>query len=176
MHITFFKQKVENIRTHLFTPAVLPAQAVDKLSEAVQPLCSFSAVTQEEVEDIRKMKPSTCALVPFPSALLKANISAVSPVITKILNHSLQAGLIPSPLKTAVIRPLLKKPTLDPEVLSSTIGPFQIFHSFQRLWKKQLQQNSIITSITTTCLKNFSLVSALAIALKQPWSGSPTTS
>ena len=65
------------------------------------------------------MKLSTCALDPIPLALLKANISAVSPLITKIINHSLLAGHIPSALKTAAIRPLLKKPTLDLEVLSN---------------------------------------------------------
>ena len=85
----------------------------------MQPLCSFSDVTQEVEDIIRKMKPTTCALDPFSSVLLKTNISAISPFITKIINHSLLAGHIPSALKTAVIRPLLKKPTLDPEVLSN---------------------------------------------------------
>jgi hypothetical protein len=72
------------------------------------------------VEDvIRKVKLSTCALDPIPLALLKANISAVSPLITKIINHSLLAGHIPPALKITVVRPLVKKPTLDPEVLSN---------------------------------------------------------
>ena len=121
MHITFFRQKVDKIRSHLSTTAVLrPPLTVDPQSENVQPLCSFFNITQGEVEDvIRKMNPSTCALDPFPSALLKANISAISPFITKIINHSLLAGYIPSALKTAVIRPLLKKSTLDPENLSN---------------------------------------------------------
>ncbi|XP_073710666.1 uncharacterized protein [Misgurnus anguillicaudatus] len=120
MHINFFRQKVNNIRSHLSTTAVLPLSTADPPFEIVQPLCSFSNATQEEVEYvIKKMKPSTCALDPFPSALLKANISAVSPFITKIINHSLLVGHIPPMLKTAVIRPLLKKPTLDPEILSN---------------------------------------------------------
>ncbi|XP_047193774.1 uncharacterized protein LOC118286550 [Scophthalmus maximus] len=37
----------------------------------------------------KKIKLSTCALDPFPTALLKANISAISPFITKIINYSL---------------------------------------------------------------------------------------
>ena len=120
MHITFFRQKVANIRSHLSTPAAPAPQTADPLPENAQPLCSFLNITQGEVEDtVRKMKPTTCALDPFPSALLKANISAISPAITKIINHSLLAGYIPPALKTAVIRPLLKKPTLDPEILSN---------------------------------------------------------
>lgn len=120
MHITYFKQKVNNIRSHLTTTAVLTPQTADPPFEIVQPLGSFSDATQEEVEDIiKRMKPSTCALDPFPSTLLKANLSVVSPFITKIINLSLLVGHIPSALKTAVIRPLLKKPTMDPEVLSN---------------------------------------------------------
>ena len=68
---------------------------------------------------IKNMKPTTCALDPFPSALLTANTSAISPFITKIRNRCLLADHIPSALKTAVIRPLLKKPTLNPEVFSN---------------------------------------------------------
>ncbi|KAL7875487.1 hypothetical protein AOLI_G00104500 [Acnodon oligacanthus] len=47
---------------------------------------------------VRKMKPSTCALDPFLTVLVKANISAISPLITTVINHSVQAGLVPSVL------------------------------------------------------------------------------
>ena len=40
-------------------------------------------------------------------------------MITKIINCSLLTGHIPSVLKTAVIKPLFKKPSLDPEVLAN---------------------------------------------------------
>ena len=77
-------------------------------------------ITQREVEEImRKMKPSTCAPDPFPSALIKTHSSAISHMITKIINCSLQTGHVPSALKTAVIKPLLNKPSLDPEVLAN---------------------------------------------------------
>ena len=147
MHITFFKQKVNNIRSHLSTTAVSPHQTVDPLSETVQPLSFFSNVTQEEVEAvIRKLKPSTCALDPFPSALLKTNFSAVPPLITKIINHSFLAGHIPPALKTAVVRPLLKKPTLDPEVLSNyspiSILPF-LSKALEKTVAAQLQDHLI---------------------------------
>ena len=119
-HITFFRNKVDNIRSLLSTSAVVPPPAAGPQSGIIQPLCSFSSVTRKEVEVIiGRMKPSTCALDPFPSALLKTNLSAISPFITTIINHSLLAGHVPPALKTAVIKPLLKKPTLDPEVLAN---------------------------------------------------------
>lgn len=54
----------------------------------------------------------------FPTALVKSNFRVISPLIKKVNNHSLQAGHVPSTVKTAVIRPLLIKPTLDSEVLA----------------------------------------------------------
>jgi len=63
--------------------------------------------------------PLSSTTVIISSALLKANTSAISPFIPKNTNHSLLAGHILSALKTAVIRPLLKKPALDPEVFSN---------------------------------------------------------
>ena len=50
---------------------------------------------------------------------MKANITAISPLICNAINHSLQAGHVPSALKTAIITSLLKKPTLDPEALGN---------------------------------------------------------
>ena len=65
------------------------------------------------------MKPFTCALDPFPTALVKTNISIISPLITTVINQSFQAGYVPPALKTAIIRPILEKPSLDPEILAN---------------------------------------------------------
>uniref|UniRef100_A0A672HD57 Reverse transcriptase domain-containing protein n=1 Tax=Salarias fasciatus TaxID=181472 RepID=A0A672HD57_SALFA len=65
------------------------------------------------------MKPSTCALDPLPTFLVKSNVNALSSLITKIINCSLRSGYIPSVLKTALIRPQLKKHNLDQENLAS---------------------------------------------------------
>uniref|UniRef100_A0A671VYM4 Reverse transcriptase domain-containing protein n=1 Tax=Sparus aurata TaxID=8175 RepID=A0A671VYM4_SPAAU len=90
------------------------------MSAISQPLHCFPEVSQQGVEDIiRKMKPSTCALDPFPTALVKTNISIISPLITTVINYSIQAGHVPPVLKTAIIRPILKKLSLDPEILAN---------------------------------------------------------
>lgn len=120
MHIDFFRKKVNNIRSHLSATSAVFPKTVDPPSGNVNPLRSFTDATQGAVEDvIKKMRPTTCALDPFPSTLLQANISAISPLITKIINQSFLASHIPSVLKSAVIRPLLKKTTLAPETLSN---------------------------------------------------------
>lgn len=68
---------------------------------------------------ISKSKSSTCSLNPFPSPLIKVHCNSISSLIAKIINLSLQTGIVPVSLKTAIIKALLKKPTLDPEPLSN---------------------------------------------------------
>lgn len=111
----FFRKKEDNIRSLLSSSPVIPVPTVNPQPGISQPLCCFSDISQQEVENIiRKMKPSTCAMDPFPTSLVKSNLCAISPLITKVINHFLQAGHVPSTLKTAVIRPLLNKPHLRP--------------------------------------------------------------
>ena len=108
------------IRSLFSSSHALSVPTADPQPGTFQPLCYFPDISEPEVEDIvRRMKPSTCALDPFPTALVKSNICTLSPLITQVINYSLQAGYVPPALKSAVIRPLLKKPTLDPEILSN---------------------------------------------------------
>ena len=98
-------------------PAFPPVPTNNLQSRIIQLLCCFSDTTQVEVEGIlRKMKPTSCALDPFPSTLIKSYHSAVSPMMTTLINLSLHDSHVPNTLKCAIIKPLLKKPSLDPEV------------------------------------------------------------
>ena len=115
-----FRTKVNNIRSALSHSSTPTTPTVTTQLGLFQPLCYLATITQQDVEDIiHKMKPSTCSLDPFPTALVKTHISAISPLITIAINHSLQTGIVPAALKTAIITPLLKKPSLDPEILTN---------------------------------------------------------
>ena len=119
-YLNFFKSKVDNIRSSLSGPITPPDSSAIPQSTISHPLSSFISITQLEVEEIvRGMKPSTCALDPLPTPLLKSYICSISPLISIIINHSLQAGHIPPALKTAILTPLLKKPSLDPDILAN---------------------------------------------------------
>ena len=56
---------------------------------------------------------------PLPSKVLNELFPTVGPAMLNIMNLSLSTETVPSTFKTSVIEPLLKKPGLDPEVLSS---------------------------------------------------------
>ena len=64
----------------------------------------------------------SCSLVPFPAALLKEHLDLLLPTLCRVLNLAQASGQLPSSLKTAVLSPLLKKPSLDNEVLGN-YGP-----------------------------------------------------
>ncbi|XP_072571304.1 uncharacterized protein [Paramormyrops kingsleyae] len=117
--MNFFRDKIITIRSLLSSPPS-PSATFTTLSESLpgpsRPLRHFSTVTLQEVEAIiTKMKPSTCVLDPLPTVLVKSHLAILSPLITQVINLSLQAGHVPPALKNAVIRPLLKKHTLDPD-------------------------------------------------------------
>ena len=60
-----------------------------------------------------KLSSKSCDLDPLPGYVTRNALSTLLPFITKIINTSLQSGQMPSQLKVAKLRPLLKKPSLD---------------------------------------------------------------
>ena len=56
---------------------------------------------------------STCLLDPVRSNLLSHCIDSIAPIITRIVNLSLSSGVFSKQLKSALVKPLLKKSNLD---------------------------------------------------------------
>ena len=80
----------------------------------------FKLLLQDDVEQIlRGMGTKSCPLDPIPTWLLKNCLIELLPMITTIVNLSLQTASFPKVLKTALVRPLLKKTSLDPDVLGN---------------------------------------------------------
>ena len=55
----------------------------------------------------------SCDLDPFPTWLLKKCEAVTVPILTHLINSSLTAGFVDPALKTALVRPLLKRVSLD---------------------------------------------------------------
>ena len=81
-------------------------------------LNTFMDDTEAEIWNIIKLSPvKSCELDPLPTWLLKECKAELVPLITYIVNMSLRESMIPKSLKTALIRPLLKKTGLDSDIL-----------------------------------------------------------
>lgn len=70
----------------------------------------FTPTTEKEITGLIQKSPSkSCKLDPIPTWLLKECVTELAPMITAIVNKSLQLGSVPQPLKHAHVCPLLKK-------------------------------------------------------------------
>ena len=100
--------------THTFTPA-------HSLSPSPPPvLHSFTPATLLEIGNLlSQSSDSYCDLDPVPTTVLKKISNAISPSILLIVNLSITNGTFPSTLKSSIISPLLKKPSLNKEDLSN---------------------------------------------------------
>ena len=66
-----------------------------------------------------KSPDKSCELDPLPTWLLKECIDELLPLVTSIINASLETCYVPQDFKGALIRPLLKKTSLDPDILKN---------------------------------------------------------
>ncbi len=80
----------------------------------------FRPTTVEELNKIIMSGTSkSCELDALPTSLLKKTLSAHLPALCEIVNLSMKTGKFPSSLKTANVTPLIKKPSLDVNILKN---------------------------------------------------------
>ncbi len=78
------------------------------------PLSTFKPVSEDEVRKIITNSPSkSCMLDPLPTQVFKQCIDLLLPILTIMINLSLQLGYFPAEWKEAIIIPLIKKLGLE---------------------------------------------------------------
>ena len=79
----------------------------------------FQNVTEADIKSIMKCAPAkSCSLDPIPTYLLQSCETIVSP-LTKMINSSLNTGVVPKCFKHALVTPLIKNSKLDSNMMSS---------------------------------------------------------
>ena len=74
----------------------------------------LSVLSDHDVAEIIHRSPSkSCEDNPLPTTLLKNILPSILPVLTALVNGSMQTGLFPEDLKQALVKPLLKRVNLD---------------------------------------------------------------
>ena len=79
-------------------------------------------IPDSEIELLKIINSSpskTSRLDPISTWYLKDNLPELLPVFVDIVNVSLSTGVFPKGAHSAIIRPLLKKPTLDQNTLKN---------------------------------------------------------
>ena len=81
-------------------------------------MCLIEQRTQRSQRFVVLLRNRACWILCLANQLTD-NITSIVPAITRITNASLDEGVMPKSLKHAIVRPLLKKQSLDKDTLSS---------------------------------------------------------
>ncbi|KAI2645958.1 RNA-directed DNA polymerase from mobile element jockey [Labeo rohita] len=118
--MNFFTDKIDNIRNAITNVDYTASNMSTSFVAPKEKLQYFTAIGQEELNKlITVSKPTTCLLDPVPTKLLKELLPVAEEPLLNIINSSLSLGHVPKPFKLAVIKPLIKKPQLDPGELAN---------------------------------------------------------
>ena len=118
----FFITKISQIRQKFDSDSCtdISFTGISDIKSSDISLDTFRPATEEEVFQIISKSPKkSCALDPIPAGFLIDILPTLLPTITKIINISLETGTIPHSMKKAIVSPLLKKLTLDKDVLKN---------------------------------------------------------
>ena len=109
----FFSGNITNIRVNL--DAAAPLHSAPEVNQVCPyTFDEFNMVTVDDVREcVVKLSSKSCDLDPLPGYDTRNAPDTLLPFISKIINASLQSGQMPSHLKAAKSRPLLKRPSLD---------------------------------------------------------------
>ena len=81
---------------------------------------NFTCITLMDLcNTVTECNSSTSCIDPVPKAFFKRVFDSVSSHVLKNINTSLQTGIFPDAFKTAVVKPVLKKPNLDGNALTN---------------------------------------------------------
>ena len=120
---SFFDDKVKTIYKKIEVesinrPTLLTTDTVQ--SKITPRLTKFREISEKELEDIIHQLPNkSSTLDAIPLWLFKECLPELMPIVHFIINESLTTGTFPSMLKSAAVRPCLKKSTLDADELKN---------------------------------------------------------
>ena len=83
-------------------------------------LTSFRLTTHDDIRQLVSKAPTkSCGLDSIPTWLLKQCGDGIIPSMTSVINMLLESGVVPGCFKKVLVRPLLKKPSLDADCLKN---------------------------------------------------------
>ena len=130
---------------------------------------TFSTVTEDQVTKIIMKSPSkSCSLDPWPTFLVFDYLDILITPTTSIINASLKQGKCPNFFKQAHVTPILKKSSLDKEILKN-YRPVSNLNFISKILEKvvavqlqtHLDEAGLMTAFQSAYRKHHSTESAL---------------
>ncbi|KAF7246011.1 Macrophage mannose receptor 1 [Varanus komodoensis] len=115
------RQKIAQIRHKLDSTSESEASGEIPMSLSGPKLMDeFQLLRPDDVDKVLgQVRPTTCLLDPCPSWLINNAKHGIGTWILEVVNASLREGPVPAPLKEVVVRLVLKKASLDPEMATN---------------------------------------------------------
>ena len=114
MFNNFFITKIAKIREVLESTCMDPTQTGDSCPYIPPKLATFKVLTCQDAEKIiRRSLSKSCEADPIPTCLLKEALPLLIGNLTAIVNLSMQSSVFPESLKETLVKPLLKKITME---------------------------------------------------------------
>ena len=137
----YFNNKIADIRNAFIVlesdaaqPSVTDFSAHSNVSHTS--LTDFTPTNIEEVQKLlSKMNKTTCKLNPFCTSIIMQYPQYFVHVYVYIINLCFSSGVYPTAFKSAIVKPLIKKPTLDCKVLK-IIAQSQTYPFYQNSLKR----------------------------------------
>ena len=133
----FFSSKIKNIRTEISTkqkPPVLNMSSIPR--QDLINMDHFELLSNEDLNKIiTSVKNKENLFDAIPGTLVKSNPSFFNPLLVKAINSSLDQGTFPNDLKHAIVSPIHKQTSNDPE-LNSSYRPVSNLPFFSKLHEK----------------------------------------
>ena len=108
----FFINKIKKLKERFDTGT--PATFQESVKPGITTLNAFTPLNLDSTKKaILSAATKSCDLDPIPTTLVKEHVDTLATVIQAIINKSLQSGKMPLEFKTAIVKPLLKKPGLE---------------------------------------------------------------
>ena len=118
-------------------------------------LTDFTPTNIEEVQKLLfKMNKTTCKLDPFCTSIIMQYPQYFIHVYVYIINLCFSSGVYPTAFKSAIVKPLIKKPTLDCEVLKS-YRPISNLPFLSKLTEKVIAQRLVSHMQDTSAVEKF---------------------
>ena len=137
----YFNNKIADIRNAFIVlesdaaqPSVTDFSAHSNVSHTS--LTDFTPTNIEEVQKLlSKMNKTTCKLNPFCTSIIMQYPQYFVHVYVYIINLCFSSGVYPTAFKSAIVKTLIKKPTLDCKVLK-IIAQSQTYPFYQNSLKR----------------------------------------
>ncbi|KAF7253476.1 RNA-directed DNA polymerase from mobile element jockey [Varanus komodoensis] len=116
-----FREIIDQIRHELDSTIESDSTGeVTMMPSSPQLMDEFQLLLPDDVDKVLgQVHPTTCLLDPCPSWLIKKAKDGIGTWILEMINASLRDSRVSAPLKEEVVRPVLKKTSLDPKVAAN---------------------------------------------------------